>query len=107
MDNLLFLEKLSQVCEWERRSYDNHKKTHCDTNVYPAVVDDPKQQCEGEHSRCIFHIRPKEVDEQRFWMTKCWTCKLARTQSGEWLEPPSRNFVQMTRFLRDHIKPAK
>jgi hypothetical protein len=100
-----FLERLSEVCEWEWYDFDTHKRSkHSEGNVYPRVVSYPNtcKYLPANKKTCSIKIEKKRLDNKVFWYERCSACKKTTNKHGEWIGNYSGYSVQ---FVRENILP--
>ena len=94
MDHKLFLEKLSEVCEWEYRQHQgqtNHN-WRADTDdieppqyIYVKKLKTPDcDPAQGFHKNTV--IKEYGWMRKRFLVERCPDCAMARTRHSEWFK---------------------
>jgi hypothetical protein len=80
MDQKLFEQRLTEVCEWQRVSFDSDKKWHRDRDedklsTYIKINKLKEQPCEYDSSRTGCNISIRLVQHTGFYMTYCRSCR--------------------------------
>jgi hypothetical protein len=105
MDQKLFLEKLTEVAEWEwaRHTGDSQAITHNgeqgEPPTYPKLTRIKSTSCPYQEDKagCHWHIYKKSYGRQTIvTVTKCKTCGALLTPKGHYVaKPKSTNYPQV------------